>query len=159
MIPVVFIVPAAATGIAGAGKTIKSVIDNWEANRITGDANLRVDTAQALLERSWALCADSLSNLGEEKLFVLNNSIAKFIASFEQIKNLELVDSLGLEELRKLKIDKESMEELKEMQHFAATVAGSVKSLLDTPILTEDGALTVESEQLAASLGVKLLEA
>ena len=41
----------------------------------------------------------------------------------------------------------------------AATLAGSIKSLLDTPILTEDGALTPESEGLLDTLGVKLLEA
>ena len=41
----------------------------------------------------------------------------------------------------------------------AATMAGTVKSLLDTPILTEDGAITIESEKLAESLGVKLLSA
>ena len=39
-----------------------------------------------------------------------------------------------------------------------ATLAGTVKSMLDTPILTEDGALTEESTLLMESLGVKLLE-
>lgn len=38
----------------------------------------------------------------------------------------------------------------------AATLAGSVKSLLDTPILTEEGALTAESEGLLDALGVTL---
>ena len=37
-------------------------------------------------------------------------------------------------------------------------MAGSVKSILDTPILTEDGALTDESQKLVESLGVRLLE-
>ena len=41
----------------------------------------------------------------------------------------------------------------------SATIASSVKALLDTPILSEDGALTPESEELVESLGVKLLEA
>ena len=40
----------------------------------------------------------------------------------------------------------------------AVTMAGAVKSLLGTPILTEEGALTVESEGLMQSLGVKPLE-
>lgn len=156
MLPAVFIIPAAATGIAGAGKTIKSVKDNLEANRITGDANSRVDEAKDHLERSRKLCASSLSNLGEEKMFVLNNSIAKFIASFEQIKNLELVDSLGLEELRKLKIDKESMEELKEMQHFAATVAGGAASGIAGGALTAFGAYNAAMMFGAASTGTAI---
>ena len=39
-----------------------------------------------------------------------------------------------------------------------ATIASSIKALLDTPILSEDGALTPESGELVESLGVKLLE-
>lgn len=49
--------------------------------------------------------------------------------------------------------------EAKQVVLRAATMAGTVKSLLDTPILTEDGALTDESMTLMESLGVKLLEA
>lgn len=125
MLPLVFIIPAAAAGAVGAGKTAKSISNNHKANTITNDANALVEEGRAQLERSRKLCADALCNLGEEKLFVLNESVARFIASFEKIKNLELEDSLGLEELRKLRIDKESMAELKEMQQFAAAVAGS----------------------------------
>ena len=38
-LPLVFVIPAAASGIAGAGKIVKSIIDNHEAGRITDDAN------------------------------------------------------------------------------------------------------------------------
>ena len=40
----------------------------------------------------------------------------------------------------------------------SATMAGSVKAILDTPILTIEGALTEESSALMESLGVKLAE-
>lgn len=49
-------------------------------------------------------------------------------------------------------------DEAKSVVLRAATMAGSVKSILDTPILTEDGALTDESQKLVESLGVRLLE-
>ena len=156
MLPIVFIVPAVATGIAGAGKTAKGFMDNREANRITDDANTRVDDAKEYLERSRVLCADALSNLGDEKLFVLNNSIARFINSFEQIKNLELVESLGLEELRKLRIDKESMAELKEMQKFAATVAGGATAGIAGGALTAVGAWHAVMTFGAASTGTAI---
>ena len=125
MIPVVFIVPAVATGVVGAGKTVKSVVDNHRANCLTDDANSNVDGAKQYLERSRKLCSTELSNLGAGKLFVLNNSIARFIDSFERIKNLDLVDSEGLDELKKYKVDKESIAELKEMQQFAAASTGT----------------------------------
>lgn len=156
MLPVVFIVPAAATGIVGAGKTIKSFMDNMEADRLTNDANDRVDDAKDHLERSRVLCADSLASYGEEKLFVLNHSIAQFINSFEKIKNLELVDSLGLDELRRLHIDKESMAELKEMQRFAATVAGGLTAGAAGGALTAFGAYNAAMAFGAASTGTAI---
>ena len=156
MIPIVFVVPAAATGIVGAGKTVKSFIDNQEADRLTNDANERVEAAKEHLERSRKLCAAALSDLGEEKVFVLNNSIAAFVESFERIKNLELVDSLGLEELRRLRIDKESIEELKEMQHFAASVAGGISAGLAGGALTAFGAFNAAMAFSAASTGTAI---
>lgn len=38
----------------------------------------------------------------------------------------------------------------------AATLAGSVKAILDTPILTEEGALTKESLKLTETIGLEL---
>lgn len=156
MLPVVFIVPAAATGIIGAGKTVKGFIDSKEANDLTADANSRVDEVKDHLERSRRLCADSLANYGEEKLFVLNNSIARFIDSFEQIKNLELVDSLGLDELRKLHVDKESMAELKEMRQFAVAVAGGMTAGMAGGALTAFGAYNAAMTFGAASTGTAI---
>lgn len=156
MLPVVFIVPAAATGIIGAGKTVKGFIDSKEANDLTADANSRVDEVKDHLERSRRLCADSLANYGEEKLFVLNNGIARFIDSFEQIKNLELVDSLGLDELRKLHVDKESMAELKEMRQFAVAVAGGMTAGMAGGALTAFGAYNAAMTFGAASTGTAI---
>ena len=156
MLPVVFIVPAAATGIVGAGKTVKGFMDSKVASDLTADANSRVDEAKDHLERSRQLCADSLSNYGEEKLFVLNNSIARFIDSFEQIKNLELVDTVGLDELRRLHVDKESMAELQEMRQFAVVVAGGMTAGLAGGALTAFGAYNAAMTFGAASTGTAI---
>ena len=50
MLPVVFIIPAAATGIVGAGKTVKGFIDSREADGLTSDANAMVDVAKEGLQ-------------------------------------------------------------------------------------------------------------
>lgn len=156
MFPLIFVVPAVASGLAGAGLTVKSVADNFEANRLTDDANSRVDASQTGIDRSRKLCSASLAGLGQEKLFVLNNSIAKFIASFEQIKNLDLVDSLGLEELRKLRIDPESMKELKEMGRFAAAMAGGAAAGIAGGALVAFGAYNAAMTFGAASTGTAI---
>lgn len=156
MLPVVFIVPAAATGIIGVGKTVKGFIDSKEASDLTVDANSRVDEVKSHLERSRQLCADALANYGEEKLFILNNSIARFIDSFEKIKNLELADSLGLDELRRLHVDKESMAELKEMCQFAVAVAGGMTAGVAGGALTAFGAYSAAMTFGAASTGTAI---
>ena len=40
----------------------------------------------------------------------------------------------------------------------AASLAGAIKAVLDTPILTEDGKLTEESAQIAEEISAKLQE-
>lgn len=156
MLPLVFVIPAAATGVVGAGKTIKSFTDSHKANKMTAFANSRIESAQNRMERSRRLCAEALSELGREKIFILNNSIARFINAFERIKNLELSDSLGLEELRRLKVDKESMAELAEMSHLASSVAGGAAAGLAGGALTAFGAYNAAMAFGAASTGTAI---
>jgi len=156
-LPLLFVVPAVvATGAVGAGKTYKSFTDSRKANKMTAEANDHVDAAKISLERSRVLCADSLNNLGQEKLFVLNNEVARFIHIFEKIKNVELTDSLGLEELHKLRVDRESLGELKEMQQFAAAVAGGVSAGVAGGALTAFGAWGAASAFATASTGTAI---
>lgn len=152
----ILLIPAVISGVAGVGTFAKGVLDNGRADEINDDANSRLDDAQKYMERSRVLCADLLSALGDEKIFVLNGSIARFIAAFEQIKNLELEDSVGLEELRRLKIDRESMAELKEMQHFAADVAGGAVAGLAGGALTALGAYSAVVNLASASTGTAI---
>ncbi|MCH3942103.1 MAG: hypothetical protein WAY93_10015 [Atopobiaceae bacterium] len=155
-LPLLFIVPAVVTGMAGAQKTTKSLMDSHEANKITNDANARVDTAKKTLERSRDACATSLARLGDEKLFVLGSSIGRFIDSFERIKNIELTDSVGLEELKKLHVDKESFNELKEMRQFAATVAAGASAGIAGGALTAFGAYGAAATLATASTGTAI---
>lgn len=150
------IIPAAATSIAGAGTTVRSVLVNHKANRITDDANARVDDAREYLDRSRELCSVSLAKLGEEKLFVLDNSIEAFINSFSRIKNVELEDSLGLEELKKLRIDKESLKELKEMQLIASSIVAGATAGVAGGALTAFGAYGAVTTFAHASTGTAI---
>lgn len=69
-------------------------------------------------------CGRSLSQLGEEKLFVLNSSIVQFLDTFTKIKNVDFRESEGLDELRKFHIDQKDFEELRSMVNFAGSIAG-----------------------------------
>lgn len=155
-IPLLFIVPAVVAGAAGAERTAKGVSNNMKANDMTNDANSRVEQAKASLDRSRDVCGTSLSRLGNEKVFVLDNSIGRFIDSFERIKNLELTDSIGLEELKKFHIDKKSFKELKEMNEFAVTVAASAGAGITGGALTAIGAYGAATSIATASTGTAI---
>lgn len=156
MLPLPFIIPAIVAGGTGAAKTVKGFVDSAHADKIVDDANARVTFSKDGLDRSRRLCSSALEGLGSQKLSILNGSIARFIASFEQIKNLEVSDSLGLEELKRLKVDPESLAELEEMQQFAAAVAGGAAAGLAGGALAAVGAYNAAMTFATASTGTAI---
>jgi len=155
-LPLLFIVPAAAAGVGGAGKSVKSILDHQKASSMTNDANTRVENAKTSLENARRNCAEALNDLGEEKLFVLNHSIPEFIEAFEQLKNVELTDSLGLEELKNFHIDEADFEELKELSHFAVSFAGGAAAGAAGGALTAFGAYSAAMTFASASTGTAI---
>jgi len=123
-LPLLFIGVAAGTGSLGIGKSIKAGIDASNAQKINKNANEIVQDATDRTNAQRTACGRSLSRLGEEKLFVLNNSIDEFLDGFTKIKNVDFQNSEGLEELSKLSIDRKDFEELKIMVNFAGSIAG-----------------------------------
>ena len=125
-IPLLFIGIGAGTAALGAGKTIKAAIDQKDAKETNEKAQNLVDqtTKQVNLYRKSS--GDALTHLGEQKIDTLENSIKPFIAAFEQIHNVELTDSVGMDELQKFVIDAQSLDELKAMQSTAASLAGGM---------------------------------
>lgn len=123
-LPLLFISIAAATGGLGVGKTIKAGVDANNAKRINKNANEIVESSTELLNAQRMACNNSLRQLGEEKLFILNSSISEFLDTFSKIKNVDFRESVGLEELKKLHIDEKEFVELKSMVSFAGSLAG-----------------------------------
>ena len=119
-----FIGVAAATTLIGAGKTVEAVGTNNTANKINTLANTSVENAKNKLNGQRTEVSHSLQALGEEKVFVLNNSVTGFLNTFEKIKNVDFQNTAGLEELKNLHITQEDFKELKELGNFAANVAG-----------------------------------
>ena len=122
-IPLLLIGVVAATGAVGVGKSIKAGSDAYTASKINKDADEMVRKATELVNTHRSACGRALSNLGEEKLFVLNNSIREFLDVFTKIKNVDFRESKGLDELGKLHIDKKEFEQLESMTNFAGSFA------------------------------------
>lgn len=155
-LPLLFIGIAAATGLAGAGKTVKAVVDNTNANKINTAANEGVDNARKRLEQQRGAVAQSLEKLGEEKLQILAGTVTSFASAFEKIKNIDFTSSVGLEELEKLHIDQKDFEELKELGNFAIQVAGGVTAGAAGGALTAIGAYGAAQTFAAASTGTAI---
>lgn len=125
-LPVLFIAVPAVLGSAGVGLIAKAGLDQHTAKKLNDKSNSRIENAGLRLERLREECGISLQKLGEEKLYVLNNSIKKFVDLFSQLKNVDFTNSIGLEELKKFHIDKKEFDELEEMSMFALSVGEGV---------------------------------
>lgn len=123
-LPFLFIGAAAITGSVGIKKTVKAGMDTATAKNINKSSTIIVEESTRELNVYRQACGTALENLGEEKLFVLNNSVTEFLDTFTKIKNVDFRGSQGLDELSKLKIESSDFVELKSMVNFAGSMAG-----------------------------------
>lgn len=123
-LPLLFIIPAVATGAFGAGSAVKAGIDSTNAKRINKNANEIIEDATNRINAQRLACGRSLQSLGEQKLFVLNSNITSFLDTFQKIKNVDFTQAEGLEELKKLHLDEKEFVEMKSMVNYAGSIAG-----------------------------------
>ena len=155
-IPFLFIGAAAAAGAFGIGKGIKAGIDMKDAKDTNERANNIVDDAKENLEDCRKASGKSLEAIGSKKLYILDKSINRFVSAFEQLKNVELTESVGLDELSKFRIDKQSLTELKEMGGYAASVLGGTAAGALGGALTAFGAYSAAMTFATASTGTAI---
>ena len=129
-LPLIVPIVMGTLGLFGIGKTVKAKVDVKKAKSINADAKDIIDRAkhrQAMHKNYSKRVLKSLANM---KLDVLAVSMAKFIQSFEKLKNVELTESKGIEELNQIKKFVEEIKETKEMTEFASSYfTGSIAGL------------------------------
>ena len=128
LIPIILGTIAVTTGGIGVAKGVKAVMDNNEADDINENAQDIIDTAQNKLQTARERTSESLEQLGNKKIDICDKYLAHFITSFEKLKNVELETSVGLEELAKFKIDKQSITDLKKVTLLATSLASGTAS-------------------------------
>ncbi|MGE9932824.1 hypothetical protein ACQRAR_09100 [Anaerovoracaceae bacterium SGI.174] len=126
-LPLLFIGVAAATGSFGVGSTIKAGVDANKAKNLNQTANEIVQNSTDWLNAQRLACGNSLTQLGKEKVYILNSTTARFLDSFQQIKNVDFKESEGLEELQKFHLDENTFTEMQSLTKFAGCIAeGSI---------------------------------
>lgn len=155
-LPLLFIGIAAVTGSAGIGTTIKAAFDQSKAKNINNDTNARVEAAGKKLDYYRKSCGDSLQRLGEEKVFVLNNSIKEFLDYFSKIKNVNFAESRGILEINKLCIDHKEFEELEEMYKLSLSLVQGGITGIAGGALAAFGAYSAATTFATASTGTAI---
>lgn len=155
-IPFLFIGLGAGAAALGIGKTVKAGIDQKEANETNDQAQSIVDRATKIANRSRETSGKAVTELGKQKIFVLNHSMTPFIASFEKLHNVDLTNSIGMDELKNFRIDKQSLTELKEMSSMATSLLGGATSGAALGAITAFGAYGGVMAFGAASTGTAI---
>lgn len=156
--PIPFILGAIAIGTAaaGVGAGVKGLMNNSEANDINTLANSTIDIAKDNLDKAREATFYSLEALGREKIYVFDVSIKRFIESFEKLKNVDISDSVGINEINKLKFDKAYFDELKECSlQVTSMLAGGIGGV-GAGALAAFGAYSATMTFAAASTGTAI---
>lgn len=115
---------AVATGAVGAAKGIKGAMDTSEAKDIQYRAENILDEAKRILDNTKDETTKSIIKLGETKLKASANQINDFVTVFSKIKDVDLKDSIGLEELKRLNIKEGMLGDMKDTAIGALDVLG-----------------------------------
>ena len=139
-IPFLFIAAGAGAAALGIGKSVKASADQKDANETNEYAQDIVDRATKAAKISRENSGRAIEDLGRKKIWILDNSVESFIHLFEQLHNVELGESPGMDELKKFRIDKQAFGELKQMSSMASSIASGVAGGAAAGALTAIGA-------------------
>lgn len=90
---------ALAAGVLGVGGHLDAQDKNEEAEKTRQMAQSYYDAAKDLLDHTREETQEALVNLGTTKQTVLENSMERFIRSFEKTKEIQMELSDGIDEL------------------------------------------------------------
>lgn len=147
---------AALAGVGGVGAGVKGVADGHKAQGLNENTAERQRIAAQNLETLREECGRALDELGREKISVLDTSMKHFLDSFGRLKNVELRDSSGLDELKRLHIDEASFEELRKLSDMAVEIVKGGVAGLAAGSLTAFGAYGLAMHFATASTGAAI---
>jgi hypothetical protein len=152
-IPFLFIGAAAATAAFGVGSTIKAGVDQSDANSTNERANSMVEKASKKIDLYRKNSGAAINALGECKIRVLDQSITPFVEEFEKLNHVELTESVGLNELQKMVLDKTQLKDLKKMGSMASSLMEGMASGTLAGAVTAFGAYGLAGTFATASTG------
>lgn len=154
-------IPAILAGLAAAGAAtlgIGAQMDaketNERAQQVTDEAKSLYNNSKCSLEAAQKKTETSLLNLGNSKKQVLETSVNQFLAVYERIRNIELSESVGLNEIKNFTIERQDALQLREMSNiyqstFSSGAAGAATGAVIA--LAASGSLPIVTGTLSAA--------
>jgi hypothetical protein len=155
-LPLIIGIGAGIAGLVGIGKGVKAGVDNKDAKRVNQRAEDLIAEAKEAIETARKYSSGSLEILGKKKVFTLDNNMERFIKTFKRIKNINIQDSVGLDELKKFRLDSQSFSELREMSSYASSIASGIMGGAVGGALATFGAYSGAMTFAAASTGTAI---
>lgn len=109
--------------LKGLSSGVKAKSNMRDAQQITDAAQEYAQESKAFIEMAQSNTKSAIEHLGMKKIDILSTSINDFVSSFEKIKNVEIKQSVGLEELSLLKTSNESFQTLRRASFEAKQIA------------------------------------
>lgn len=149
---------ALAAGVLGVGGHLDAQDKNEEAEKTRQMAQSYYDAAKDLLDHTREETQEALVNLGTTKQTVLENSMERFIRSFEKTKEIQMELSDGIDELENFRFSSDDAMEIQKLD--SAYTSAISTDAVDTAagaalLLAAGGSLPVLAE--GASLAGTML--
>ena len=129
-LPLVPIAIAAAVGLFGAKKGIDAHSDQKKAKDLGQRAQKKFDKAKKTLEKARKECTADLESLGQLKFDIWDRQLGRFVALFSQLRNVEVIGALKIEQLGSKAFSKEELAKMHELSKLAnEVVSGGVAAI------------------------------
>lgn len=123
LIPAAVALIAATTAATGVKKGIDAKRDMNKAKSINTSSQDIANEAEQFIVMAKEKTNHAITGLGQEKIRILSSSINEFVVNFEKIKNINLKNSQGIDELKNFNPTSEGFKQLKEASFEAKQVA------------------------------------
>lgn len=117
---------AVLAGVTGAKKAYDANEKNNRAKRINNHAKEIYEQAEQELKSSKNRASASLTNLGQEKVDILQKDMVPFVNLMKKIKNINMTEIRGMGDLSRLQVNEETLAEMQEMGSLAVKMASGL---------------------------------
>lgn len=123
-LPLILGAAALIAGGVGVKKGLDAHSKNSEASDYINCAKSLATKTENAAKSAEQACGVTFENLGKAKLAGMKN-LDRFIAAFEQIKNIEMND-INIGDLRNISISKDELKEMKKIGHIGSNFASGL---------------------------------